>query len=150
MERPLIVFHVNETLLDLQHVTPILGRIFGDEGVMQLYVSSGAMRTIADRPGPAPGGRRCRQANFGPRPRRCSANNSSSVDRRKPAVGFDLNALRRRTGRARLDGAGRHRSEHTQSQWDDRSASMIALPFIVRDVSLTREAVAFSWFASGP
>jgi hypothetical protein len=40
MERPLIVFDVNETLLDLQHVTPILGRIFGDEGVMQLWFAN--------------------------------------------------------------------------------------------------------------
>jgi 2-haloacid dehalogenase len=40
MERPLIVFDVNETLLDLQHVRPILGRIFGDEGVMQLWFAN--------------------------------------------------------------------------------------------------------------
>jgi 2-haloacid dehalogenase len=40
MERPLIVFDVNETLLDLQHVTPILGRIFGGEGVMQLWFAN--------------------------------------------------------------------------------------------------------------
>jgi 2-haloacid dehalogenase len=40
MERPLIVFDVNETLLDLQHVTPILGRIFGDEGVTQLWFAN--------------------------------------------------------------------------------------------------------------
>src|SRR5580704_4994794 len=40
MERPLIVFDVNETLLDLQHVTPILGRIFGDEGAMQLWFAN--------------------------------------------------------------------------------------------------------------
>ena len=57
MERPLIVFDVNETLLDLQHVTPILGRIFGDEGVMQLWavrlgpvtlqlLATGSMRVV--------------------------------------------------------------------------------------------------------
>jgi gluconate 2-dehydrogenase gamma chain len=56
MERPLIVFDVNETLLDLQHVTPILGRIFGDEGVTQLWFANlvlySCALTLADHYGP--------------------------------------------------------------------------------------------------
>jgi 2-haloacid dehalogenase len=35
--RPLIVFDVNETLLDLEHVAPVFERIFGDESVMRLW-----------------------------------------------------------------------------------------------------------------
>lgn len=34
---PLIVFDVNETLLDLESVTPVFERIFGDGGVMRLW-----------------------------------------------------------------------------------------------------------------
>ena len=53
MERPLIVFDVNETLLDLQHVTPVFGRIFGDEGVMPLWFANlvlySCALTVADQ-----------------------------------------------------------------------------------------------------
>lgn len=35
--RPLIVFDVNETLLDLEWVTPVFSRIFGDGAVMRLW-----------------------------------------------------------------------------------------------------------------
>jgi 2-haloacid dehalogenase len=38
--RPLIVFDVNETLLDLAHVSPIFARIFGDESVMRLWFAN--------------------------------------------------------------------------------------------------------------
>jgi len=36
-ERPLIVFDVNETLLDLANVAPVFERIFGDESVLRLW-----------------------------------------------------------------------------------------------------------------
>ncbi len=38
--RPLIVFDVNETLLDLAHVSPIFARIFKDKSVMRLWFAN--------------------------------------------------------------------------------------------------------------
>jgi hypothetical protein len=37
---PLIVFDVNETLLDLQTMEPIFERIFGEKGVMRLWFAN--------------------------------------------------------------------------------------------------------------
>jgi len=39
-ERPLIVFDVNETLLDLETMVPIFERIFGDRSAMRLWFSN--------------------------------------------------------------------------------------------------------------
>jgi 2-haloacid dehalogenase len=36
-ERPIIVFDVNETLLDLESVTPTFDRIFNDPAAMRLW-----------------------------------------------------------------------------------------------------------------
>jgi 2-haloacid dehalogenase len=36
-ERPIIVFDVNETLLDLDSMNPVFDRIFGDPGAMRLW-----------------------------------------------------------------------------------------------------------------
>jgi 2-haloacid dehalogenase len=38
--RPLIVFDVNETLLDLEHVTPVFERIFGKPEAMRLWFAN--------------------------------------------------------------------------------------------------------------
>jgi hypothetical protein len=38
--RPLIVFDVNETLLDLQTVEPTFERIFGEKGAMRLWFAN--------------------------------------------------------------------------------------------------------------
>ena len=35
-ERPIIVFDVNETLLDLDSIRPVFDRIFGDPAAMRL------------------------------------------------------------------------------------------------------------------
>jgi 2-haloacid dehalogenase len=35
--RPMIVFDVNETLLDLQTMEPIFERMFGERGAMRLW-----------------------------------------------------------------------------------------------------------------
>ena len=37
---PLIVFDVNETLLDLQTMEPIFGRMFGEKGAMRLWFAN--------------------------------------------------------------------------------------------------------------
>jgi 2-haloacid dehalogenase len=51
--RPLLVFDVNETLLDLQTVEPTFERIFGDKGAMRLWFANlvlySAALTVADR-----------------------------------------------------------------------------------------------------
>ena len=51
-ERPLIVFDVNETLLDLETMTPIFERIFKDPGAMRLWFANlilySCALTIAD------------------------------------------------------------------------------------------------------
>jgi 2-haloacid dehalogenase len=39
-ERPIIVFDVNETLLDLDTITPTFDRIFGDPAVMRLWFAN--------------------------------------------------------------------------------------------------------------
>src|ERR1700728_3231213 len=39
-DRPLIVFDVNETLLDLEAMTPIFERIFGDRSAMRLWFAN--------------------------------------------------------------------------------------------------------------
>jgi 2-haloacid dehalogenase len=39
-QKPLIVFDVNETLLDLDAMTPIFARIFGDPGAMRLWFAN--------------------------------------------------------------------------------------------------------------
>ncbi|MGH8141905.1 MAG: hypothetical protein ACREU2_05215 [Steroidobacteraceae bacterium] len=36
--RPLIVFDVNETLLDLRVMEPTFARVFGDKGTMRLMM----------------------------------------------------------------------------------------------------------------
>jgi 2-haloacid dehalogenase len=36
-ERPIIVFDVNETLLDLDTIQPVFDRIFGDSAAMRLW-----------------------------------------------------------------------------------------------------------------
>ncbi len=50
---PLIVFDVNETLLDLQTMEPIFQRIFGDKGAMRLWFANlvlySVALTVADR-----------------------------------------------------------------------------------------------------
>jgi len=38
--RPLIVFDVNETLLDLEAIEPIFERIFGEKGAMRLWFAN--------------------------------------------------------------------------------------------------------------
>ena len=40
MEKPLIVFDVNETLVDLENVTPVFARIFGHENAMRLWFAN--------------------------------------------------------------------------------------------------------------
>lgn len=37
MTRPILVFDVNETLLDLNHLEPLFDRLFGDPGVMRQW-----------------------------------------------------------------------------------------------------------------
>jgi 2-haloacid dehalogenase len=37
---PLIVFDVNETLLDLQTIEPVFQRIFGDKRAMRLWFAN--------------------------------------------------------------------------------------------------------------
>src|ERR1700741_4104612 len=50
---PLIVFDVNETLLDLETMEPTFGRIFGDESAMRLWFANlilySAALTVAGR-----------------------------------------------------------------------------------------------------
>jgi 2-haloacid dehalogenase len=45
--RPLIVFDVNETLLDLQTMEPIFARIFGDKDAMRLWFANLIMYSAA-------------------------------------------------------------------------------------------------------
>src|SRR5262252_7473667 len=45
--RPLIVFDVNETLLDLQTMEPIFERIFGDKKDMRLWFADLVMYSLA-------------------------------------------------------------------------------------------------------
>jgi len=40
MDLPLVVFDVNETLLDLQSMEPTFARIFGDKGAMRLWFAN--------------------------------------------------------------------------------------------------------------
>ena len=40
MKRPIIVFDVNETLLDLETMTPVFERIFGDRWAMRLWFAN--------------------------------------------------------------------------------------------------------------
>jgi 2-haloacid dehalogenase len=44
---PLIVFDVNETLLDLQTMEPTFERIFGDKGAMRLWFANLIMYSAA-------------------------------------------------------------------------------------------------------
>jgi 2-haloacid dehalogenase len=44
---PLIVFDVNETLLDLQSMEPTFERIFGDKGAMRLWFANLVMYSLA-------------------------------------------------------------------------------------------------------
>ena len=44
---PLIVFDVNETLLDLETMDPIFQRIFGDRGAMRLWFANLIMYSAA-------------------------------------------------------------------------------------------------------
>jgi 2-haloacid dehalogenase len=44
---PLIVFDVNETLLDLQTMEPIFERIFGEKGAMRLWFANLVMYSLA-------------------------------------------------------------------------------------------------------
>src|ERR1700739_2583903 len=44
---PLIVFDVNETLLDLQTMKPVFQRIFGDERAMRLWFANFIMYSAA-------------------------------------------------------------------------------------------------------
>jgi 2-haloacid dehalogenase len=44
---PLIVFDVNETLLDLQTMEPTFERIFGDRGAMRLWFANLVMYSLA-------------------------------------------------------------------------------------------------------
>jgi 2-haloacid dehalogenase len=46
-DRPLIVFDVNETLLDLQTMEPIFARIFGDKDAMRLWFANLIMYSAA-------------------------------------------------------------------------------------------------------
>jgi 2-haloacid dehalogenase len=45
--RPLIVFDVNETLLDLKSMEPIFERIFGDRQAMRLWFGNFIMYSAA-------------------------------------------------------------------------------------------------------
>ena len=45
--RPLIVFDVNETLLDLQTMEPIFQRVFGDRCAMRLWFANLIMYSAA-------------------------------------------------------------------------------------------------------
>ena len=40
MKKPLIVFDVNETLLDLETVTPIFERIFAEKNAMRMWFAN--------------------------------------------------------------------------------------------------------------
>jgi 2-haloacid dehalogenase len=40
MTQPMIIFDVNETLLDLETMTPIFERIFGDELAMRVWFAN--------------------------------------------------------------------------------------------------------------
>src|ERR1700757_3099194 len=44
---PLIVFDVNETLLDLQTMEPVFERIFGEKGAMRLWFANLVMYSMA-------------------------------------------------------------------------------------------------------
>ena len=44
---PLIVFDVNETLLDLQTLEPTFERIFGEKGAMRLWFANFIMYSAA-------------------------------------------------------------------------------------------------------
>ena len=44
---PLLVFDVNETLLDLQTMEPVFERIFGDKGAMRLWFANLVMYSMA-------------------------------------------------------------------------------------------------------
>jgi 2-haloacid dehalogenase len=48
-ELPLIVFDVNETLLDLETMTPTFERIFGDRSAMRLWFMQLITATLASR-----------------------------------------------------------------------------------------------------
>jgi FMN phosphatase YigB (HAD superfamily) len=39
-QKPLIVFDVNETLVDLENVTPVFERIFGEKNAMRLWFAN--------------------------------------------------------------------------------------------------------------
>jgi 2-haloacid dehalogenase len=45
--RPLIVFDINETLLDLQTMKPVFERIFGERGAMRLWFANLVMYSVA-------------------------------------------------------------------------------------------------------
>ena len=45
--RPLIVFDVNETLLDLRTMEPIFERIFGEKNAMRLWFANLVMYSVA-------------------------------------------------------------------------------------------------------
>ncbi|MES6429105.1 hypothetical protein U6U55_12205, partial [Cutibacterium acnes] len=47
MALPLIVFDVNETLLDLETMEPVFARIFDDKGAMRLWFSNFIMYSAA-------------------------------------------------------------------------------------------------------
>ena len=45
--RPLIIFDVNETLLDLQTMEPVFERIFGERSAMRLWFANFIMYSAA-------------------------------------------------------------------------------------------------------
>lgn len=80
-ERPIIVFDVNETLLDLEAIRPVFDRIFNDPVAMRLWFAG---RSHAERrTPPAPAGRT---------PVLRATPRSGSRDPRSPCVSFPSGA----------------------------------------------------------
>jgi 2-haloacid dehalogenase len=48
-QRPLIVFDVNETLLDLETMTPTFERLFGDRSAMRLWFADLILYWVGER-----------------------------------------------------------------------------------------------------
>ena len=72
-ERPIIVFDVNETLLDLQAIGPVLDRIFSDPAAVRLWfaglITYSEALTLAAVYAPFTGTGRCRAPDARCRPR---------------------------------------------------------------------------------
>ena len=71
-ERPIIVFDVNETLLDLQAIRPVLDRIFSDPAAVRLWfaglITYSEALTLRRRLRSVHRHRRCRAPDASPPP----------------------------------------------------------------------------------